>query len=75
MPEMDGYEATANIQKSKKYQLTRTPIIALTANAFNEDRKKAMDAGMDDFLGKPFKPFELEGVLEKYSIKQTYLVS
>lgn len=73
MPEMDGYQATAVIQKSKKYQLNKIPIIALTANAFNEDRKKALDAGMDDFLAKPFKPLELEGVLEKYITKPSSL--
>lgn len=74
MPEMDGYQATAHIQSSEKYKLNKVPIIALTANAFNEDRKKAMDNGMDDFLGKPFKTLELEGILERYSNRQAYSI-
>ena len=49
MPIMDGYEATKELRKLGN----RTPIIAMTANAFSEDRKKAKDVGMDGYIAKP----------------------
>lgn len=67
MPEMDGLEATAVIQASPKYKKHSTPIIAVTANAFVEDRSRALEAGMDDFLTKPIRPQEFKGVLAKYA--------
>lgn len=51
MPEMDGYEATREIRK--RYPKNHIPIIALSANAFFEDRTKALEAGMDDHQSKP----------------------
>ena len=51
MPEMDGLEATRCIRALPGWQ--QTPIIALTANAFDEDRQRCRDAGMNDHLGKP----------------------
>ena len=61
MPEMDGLEATKNIRKTD----SEVPIIILTANAFDEDRKKAMECGMDGFLTKPIVIEELIGTLQK----------
>jgi light-regulated signal transduction histidine kinase (bacteriophytochrome)/DNA-binding response OmpR family regulator len=52
MPQMDGYEATRRIKATLKGQATG--IIALTANAFNEDRAAILQAGCDDFMRKPF---------------------
>lgn len=49
MPIMDGYEATKELRRLGN----RTPIIAMTANAFSEDRKKAEDVGMDGYIAKP----------------------
>lgn len=49
MPVMDGYEATKELRKLGN----RTPIIAMTANAFSEDKKKAKDVGMDGYISKP----------------------
>ena len=58
MPVMDGYEATRQIRRLTG-QAGKTPIIALTASAFKEDRVRAKDAGMDDFIAKPFQEDEL----------------
>jgi CheY-like chemotaxis protein len=64
MPVMDGYEATQRIRNEEcaSQQPTlpaRTPIIALTASSFEEDRTKIISCGCDDFLGKPFREAEL----------------
>jgi len=64
MPEMDGLEATRIIRKRLRHNSPM--IIAMTANAMPEDREKCLEAGMDDYLSKPFKPRELQQILEKY---------
>ena len=63
MPVMDGFEATQKIREmTAQGILSRIPIIALTANALSGDREKCLDAGMDDYLAKPF---EIDQFLEK----------
>ncbi len=53
MPEMDGLEATRTIRSIKRPEAKEIPIIAMTANAFEEDVKKSLDAGMDAHIAKP----------------------
>jgi len=65
MPEMDGYEATKKIRQMHGY-LSEIPIIALTAHITVEDRKKCFEAGMVDYMGKPFRGEELELLLGRW---------
>ena len=54
MPKMDGYEATSKIRALDDKTKSSIPIVAVTANAFEEDRQIAMDAGMNGHLAKPY---------------------
>ena len=54
MPVMNGYEATKKIRSLKDSGKANVPIIAMTANAFEEDKNQALDCGMDKFISKPF---------------------
>lgn len=65
MPVMDGYEATRLIRKSNQGFAT-IPIIALTANALSGDRTRCLEAGMDDFLSKPFHIQGLRKIINKW---------
>ena len=53
MPVMNGYEEAENIRKLENKELAQIPIIAMTANAFAEDVKKAHDSGMNGHIAKP----------------------
>lgn len=67
MPEMNGYETTAIIRNAASSERKRSiPIVALTANASKADRQRCMEAGMDDFLSKPFDPHQLLDLLERW---------
>jgi CheY-like chemotaxis protein len=56
MPEMDGFEATRRIREAEAERgWPRVPIVAVTANAFRDDRDRSLAAGMDDHLAKPFR--------------------
>ncbi len=66
MPHMDGYEATIAI-RSTKSQNQHIPIVALTASAMLDQKTKAIDVGMNDFLPKPFAPNQLFEMLQKYA--------
>ena len=64
MPEMDGLEATRAIRESGRGDAATIPIIALTANAFDEDVQRSMQAGLDAHLSKPVEPDLLFETLE-----------
>lgn len=65
MPVMGGYEATHKIRALDDKKLAATPILAMTANAFDEDRKNAFDAGMNGHIAKPIDVEKLIGELKK----------
>lgn len=54
MPVMDGYQATEKIRNIEKETGQKTYIIGLTSNVYDSDKEKCLDAGMDDFMPKPF---------------------
>lgn len=65
MPQMDGYEATRQI-RALKTGISKIPIIAMTANAFEEDRLSAIEAGMNEHIAKPIDIDNLKEVIAKY---------
>ncbi len=65
MPIMDGFKATRKIREVEKSTNTHTPIIAVTANAFPEDKEKCLASGMDDYISKPFQPEDLIRKIKK----------
>lgn len=70
MPHMDGIEATERIIAFEhETERAHTPIVAMTANAFNEDRERALAAGMDGFMAKPIDMSELKRTLREYLAK------
>ena len=66
MPVMDGYQATMEIRRLNNRKLADIPIIAMTANAFEEDRLAALEAGMNDHLAKPIQIEKLYEMMKKY---------
>ncbi len=64
MPEMDGFTVTRLIRREKRFQ--NLPIIAMTAHAMEEDRKKCLAVGMNGHVGKPFNPNELYDILTQW---------
>ena len=66
MPVMDGYQATKEIRKLEDKKISNIPIIAMTANAFEDDRQNAINAGMNDYISKPIKVETVYSVIKKY---------
>ncbi len=66
MPVMNGLEATVSIRELSDPEKASIPIVAMTANAFAEDRQRCLEAGMNDHLGKPIDPELLKKVLLRY---------
>lgn len=69
MPELDGIEAATEIKRlhAARPNVPAPPIIALTANAFSEDRERYLAAGMDDYLAKPFELDALRAILARWT--------
>jgi CheY-like chemotaxis protein len=71
MPEMNGFEATRRIREAEqRYGRWRVPIVAVTANAILGDREACIDAGMDDYLSKPYSECGLVQVLERWLVTE-----
>ncbi|HEY5994311.1 MAG TPA: PAS domain S-box protein [Gallionellaceae bacterium] len=68
MPLMDGLEATRRIRANQAY--ASMPVIAVTANALEEERQRCLEAGMNDFITKPLRPETLYAVLAKWLSRQ-----
>ncbi|MEQ1893693.1 MAG: response regulator [Planctomycetota bacterium] len=71
MPELDGYEATRALRARERFSGERTIVVALTANAMEGDREKALASGMDDHLTKPLKLERLQQALERWAPLRT----
>ncbi len=71
MPEADGIESTGLIRRWEKKQADKPhiPIVAMTANAMKGDKERCMEAGMDDYISKPFTAKALKEILSKYAKK------
>lgn len=68
MPGMDGFAATRLIHHLYAGSARQTPpVVALTANAFAEDRRRCLEGGFDDYLAKPFEKSDLEALIDKWS--------
>ena len=65
MPEMDGLDATRAIRRAEEGSGRRIPILAMTAHALKGDREWCLDAGMDDYISKPFQPQRLVEAIER----------
>ncbi len=65
MPKIDGFEATRQIRERESGD-GRVPIIAMTANAMTGDRQRCLEAGMDDYLSKPYRLKDLQVTLERW---------
>ncbi|MBF0374700.1 MAG: response regulator, partial [Alphaproteobacteria bacterium] len=65
MPVMDGMEATRRIRADRRF--VDLPIIAMTANAMESDRRLCLEAGMNDHVAKPFNPDDLYGVIKRWA--------
>jgi PAS domain S-box-containing protein len=72
MPVMDGYDATRAIRAGERDTDRHIPIVALTAHAMKGDRESCLQAGMDDYLGKPIHPMELAAVIERWGARTAH---
>lgn len=66
LPDIDGYEVARRLRSNRKRELSRVPIIAVTANALKGDAEKALDAGCDVYMSKPINIRELWARVEAF---------
>src|SRR6185312_1637656 len=66
MPEMDGIETTQHIRNGMSPEISKIPIIAMTASAFRGEYDNCIAAGMNDYIAKPFKPDELYNMIKEH---------
>ena len=71
MPGIDGYEAARNIRRLFDWEHAQIPIIAMTANAFEDDMEKARGAGMNAYIAKPVDPEAVKKILEQVLANRT----
>jgi len=64
MPEMNGYDATMQIRKTENER--HIPIIALTAGTLKDEKEKCLQAGMNDYISKPFVVASIEEIVKKW---------
>jgi len=69
MPNMNGIEATKNIRELELNKKQQIPIVAVTANALVEDKKRFLEAGLDDYITKPIDVMELKRVIARFLSK------
>ena len=70
MPGIDGYEAARNIRRLFDWEHAQIPIIAMTANAFEEDMERARSAGMNAYIAKPVEPESVKKILEQVLVNR-----
>ena len=70
MPQMDGFECTANIRLREQQNGGHTPIIALTAHALKGYDERCLDAGMDGYLSKPLRSEDLHAAIARVMMRQ-----
>ncbi len=68
MPKMNGFEATNQIRSREQSNGQHIPIIAMTAHSSQEDRESCFNAGMDDYISKPFKIEDLQAMLTHWQL-------
>jgi CheY-like chemotaxis protein len=66
MPEMDGFEAFAEIRRREKTTGHSVPVVAITACEMKGERERCLEAGMDGYLAKPYGPEDLLAVVSRY---------
>ena len=74
MPIMDGFDATRHMRDIERVMHSRTPIVALTAHALAEVRERCLEAGMDDFLVKPYDELQIADILGRWLTPRTAIM-
>ncbi|HOS48898.1 MAG TPA: response regulator [Bacteroidia bacterium] len=75
MPDMNGYRATEVIRTEFTSSMKNVPIVAMTGNAMTGERERCLEAGMNDYISKPFKPEELKQLILKLTVKESITAS